>query len=143
MSSATTNILNNITQTLRSSNLLQSVTTGHRGSETAVPRATVVCEREEALTPDDSASTQWGRLRIAVKIHTRCGTSSDAAERLADLVASVIETLLADPYRSGLCSDLPVGRATEIDGCRIATDLKRPEIEAAIDIRCHFEIQEA
>jgi len=143
MSSVTTDILQDLTQTLRNSGLFQSVTTGSRGTDTAIPRAAIICEREETLAPDDSASSRWGRMRAIVKIHTRCGTSSYATSRLADLVAAVSEALLADPYRSGLCRDLPIGRATEIDGCRAATDLKRPEIEAGIDIRCHFEIQEA
>ncbi len=143
MSSVTTDILNDIVQTLRDSGLFQSVTAGSRDIETAVPRAIVSSEREETLTPDDSADTRWGRLRIAIKIHTRCGESPDAVSRIADLAAAVIESLLDDPFRSDLCCDLPVGRATEIDGCRTVTDLKRPEVEAAIDIRCHFEIQEA
>ncbi len=143
MSSITTDILNDIVQTLRSNGLFKSVMAGACGSETAVPRASVSCEREEMFAPDDSAATRWGRLRIAIKIHTRCGESPDATERLMNLIASVIASLLAAPFRSGLCCDLPVGRATEIDGCRTATDLKRPEIEAAVDIRCHFEIQEA
>jgi hypothetical protein len=47
--------------------------------------------------------------------------------------------LLEDPFRGERCQDLPIGRATELGRSELVRGLKRPEVEMAFVVRCHFE----
>ncbi|MFW6133073.1 MAG: hypothetical protein ACOC8F_04195 [Planctomycetota bacterium] len=111
------------------------------GAGNGVPRATVMLQGRDVLAGDDSADALWVRLRLRVVIHDRADDVADAAARVADLCSAAGAALLSDPYRSGLCSDLPVGRATEL-GATDPVDIRQPEVEVGLTVRCHFETQE-
>ena len=142
MPSAATQILQNLLSTLRTADLFAHVAIGKTSSETSVPRANIIYEGDDVFESDDTASTRWARLRASVEIHTRCDDSAESATRLADLAAATRETLIADPYRGQLCIDLPIGRATEVTAYRTLGNLKRPEAECTLNLRCHFELEE-
>ncbi len=143
MSEIVTQILDDIVDTLRSSGIFEEVKLGKNNSSTAIPRANVLFEGCETFQPDDNDSSQWKRLKARVIIHTRCDSSSQAAQRAANLSDSAAEALLATSYRSAKCHDLPIGKATEIGQSELSSNIKRPEVEISFSLRCHFEIQEA
>lgn len=142
MTTPAVDILNDIVSTLQAAGAFNQVTLGESNSSTEVPRASVVCDGLDALSPDDSAGGRWYRLRATIVIRTRSLDRSQAVARINTLAQAAIDALLADAHRGGLCQDLPVGPATEIGPARPTRGLKRPEAEITIDIRCHFE-QEA
>lgn len=136
-------ILGNIVSSLRSAGLFAAVTLGPEGSLTTVPRATVTLDGLENIPCDDSPSARWSRLLARVTVHTRSDDASESLTRALDLAAAARDALLTDPYRSQTCCDLPIGRATEIGRIEVSRNLKRPEAEASLSVRCHFETEEA
>jgi len=143
MSSHAADILGDIAAALRTAGGFGAVFLGAAPSQAEVPRTEVIQDGVEILSPDDSASTSWRRLRASVTIHTRAADAAVAAQRTDELSQAVQTALLADPYRSGKCVDLPVGRATELLRSRPVSNLKRPDAAVAIELRCHFEKDES
>ncbi len=139
--STTTQVLQDIVDTLRASDEFALVTLGGGGTSTEVPRASVMHVGLDSFPCDDSSSGRWGRLRVAVVIRTRSNDRTEGIARAANLCASAAQELVSDPYRDSNCQDLPMGRAMEIEQCKINQQLKHPEVEMALHLRCHFEIQ--
>ncbi len=135
-------VLDSIVQSLRSEagpSGLAVVIAGESADETAVPRANVLYRGCDAFEPDDSPAGGWLRLRYRVEVRTRCDGAASGLGRAAELAESAVVALLADPYRGGVCADLPVGRATEIGRVEVLTQLRRPEAGVALEVRCHVE----
>ncbi len=142
MTTPAVDILNDIVSTLQATGEFSQVTLGEAGSSTQIPRAAIICDGLDALSPDDSAGARWYRLRATIVIRTRSMDPAQAVARTNALAQAAIDALGTDARRSGLCQDLPIGPATEIGQVRPVRSLKRPAAEVTIDIRCHFE-QEA
>ena len=104
-----------------------------------MPRAEVIYEGLEILSPDDSGGTLWRRLRASVNIYTRAADAAVGTKRADELAETAAEALLSDSYRDSNCVDLPVGLATEIQRARPVGRLKRPETAVTLELRCHFE----
>ena len=143
MASRSTEILEALVDVLRSSGDFRLVDLGASPQADAVPRCSVIYEGQELFQPDDAAATQWGRLRLSLVIHTRSEDVSQAVCRVDELCDQAAASILADPFQGGLCLDLPIGRATEVGRRQLARNLKRPEVEISLDVRCHFEVEEA
>ncbi|MBS3734482.1 MAG: hypothetical protein KGY99_06095 [Phycisphaerae bacterium] len=141
MTSTERAILEDAYQALAASGLFAATSIGDGGASNAVPRASVTFEGRDVFISDDRPDMLWMRLRLRVVVHDRAADAADGAGRLAALSAAAGEALLADAYRSGLCRDLPVGRATEIASADPVA-ARRPEVEVALRLRCHFETQE-
>jgi hypothetical protein len=142
MISHATDIMNDLLQCLRDSQLFAEVSIGHSGMQTAVPRATILHEGEEFFRADDSATSRQVRLSLRLIVHTRPGHAADTLTRADELMHSAIAAILIDPYRAGLCQDLPIGQACEIENIdqANASDKKsRPEFELAANLRFHYE----
>jgi hypothetical protein len=139
VSSTAAGILQDIVSALRDTGAFREVTLGPPGESSVVPRAHVAYESQDVFPSDDSASGLWGRLRVRVTIHTRSDGRAEGTARAADLAATAAQALLADPYRGQRCRDLPIGSATEIERSEITPGIRRPEVEAAVSVRCHFE----
>lgn len=139
MSSVASEILADLVQALRGTGKFRHVTLGEAGSAAEVPRASVLHEGQDSFQPDDAVGVQWYRLRATVSVHTRSTDASEAVTRANELYEEATQALLQDPFRSGHCQDLPIGRATEIGRSQLVRDLKRPEVEMAFDVRCHFQ----
>jgi len=142
MASVATSILQNIVAALRAGGQFALVTLGQPGSSTAVPRATLRFEGQERFCSDDTPDTTWVRLRARLTVHTRSPKDSDLATKVIDLCDSATSAILTDPSRGGLCCELPIGGATEIDRLQPESGIRRPAASAAFDIRCHYEISE-
>jgi hypothetical protein len=87
---------------------------------------------------------------MRVIIRTRCESPAQASRRISDLLSQATSAILADPYRSGSCHDLPIGRATEVVLAEAARDerypqrktslaVNPPEIELVLIVRCHYQ----
>ncbi|MBI5723191.1 MAG: hypothetical protein HZA50_04475 [Planctomycetes bacterium] len=139
MSSAATAILQDIVSTLRAAAPSASISLGAAPAGAEVPRLAVVLEQVESFNPDDSADGRWHRLIARVIVRTRCENQPDGLARAAELCESAAESLFTDPGRSGLCSDLPIGRATEVGRTESSTTVRHPDYEMGFIIRCHFE----
>ena len=139
MASKAADILDGVVETLRTAEAFSTVCLGLAASQTNVPRAEIIYEGLEMLSPDDSAATVWCRLRASVNIYTRAADAAIATKRADELAEATEGALLADPYRNGKCVDLPVGAATEVQRTRPITGLKRPDVGVTIELRCHFE----
>jgi hypothetical protein len=142
VSSTVNDILDDLVSTLRTSGNFKLVTLGEAGSTTVIPRASVLYEGLEVFPADDSASTQWTRLKAKIHIRTRSNDTSEATKRCSELCEEAASDLLDDPYRNEKCKDLPVGRATEVSSAEPRGNLKHPEVEIHLDVRCHFESEE-
>ena len=143
MASIASEILQDIVNTLRDSGVFELVTLGEEESATGVPRAAVVFDGLESFVPDDTDCCRWQRLTARVKVHTRAMHASQAVTRLSELCLSARAAILADPYRTQQCCDLPIGRATEITRIEPMPGIRRPEAEATFALQCHFEVEEA
>jgi hypothetical protein len=133
-------IIQNLVESLRACGHFAAVTLGG-GGDTIVPRAAVHYEGQDFFPADDRPAARYVRLRCRVVIHTRCSHAGEQAARELDLSAIACEALLADPYRSGRCRDLPIGKATEIGRVDVGST-SRPEVETSFAVRCHFELPE-
>lgn len=133
-------INDDMVQTLRKANLLAKVTFGIDPSDTSVPRANLVHEAMEVFHPDDRADGRWIRLRTRVCIRARSDDASEGLGRATQLAEAAMAVLLADPYRGGLCQDLPIGRATEVDRLQVSDSVRRPDVEVSFLVRCHCEL---
>lgn len=131
-------ILNDIVQSLRQCSRFSAVSLG-LSPEMALPRATVKIEGFEVVEADDSATARWGKLTATISINVRDEAAGKAATRAVQLAEAATAALLADPFRSGLCKDLPIGRATEVGIARLTPLVRQPDSEISITIRCHFE----
>lgn len=140
MTSLPNEIVQDMVQTLRTAGSFGEVCS-EDNSSSQVPRTVVLLDSYELLAPDDSAGGLWGRLRATVSVRTRGVSASQAADRAADLCNMAMDALAVDPYRGGLCSDLPVGRATELGRAQPIRGLRRPEAGMTFDVRCHFETE--
>ena len=142
MTTEASQILEDPTESLRSTNVFRRVTLGEAPAATETPRADVICDGQEAFQPDDSAAGRWMRLRASIVIHMRSSDSREAIERFDELCRTAVDAIVTDPYRNQLCGDLPIGRATEVGRIEPVRGLKRPHLEATISVRCHFELTE-
>jgi len=143
MSSTAEAILQNMVEVLQATGKFARVSLGAPDSSTAIPRARLQYQGEEIFHADDSPAERWVRLHARVTIQTRSDDSAEGVLRAADLCQAAGEALLDDPYRGVLCSDLPIGRATEIRRTELPQRLRRPAVEIIFYVRCHFEVQEA
>jgi len=142
MASTTGDILQDMVAALRTAGGFALVTLGPAGTSTAVPRAAVLYEGTEEFPSDDRPAARWLRIRAAVSVHTRSDDPAEGCARASELCQAASEALMADPYRNGKCSDLPVGRATELGHWQLDESLKRPEVEISFAVRCHLEMAE-
>lgn len=143
MPSTSADILNDVVSTLRGTGQFAQVTLGKSDTASAIPRVCITHEGEESFRPDDASSSQWVRLRACITVHTRSDNTHEATLRAVDLSGAAAQSLLVDPYRGQRCQDLPIGRATEIGRCELSRTVRRPEVEAAFYVCCHFESEEA
>ena len=150
MASLETEILNDIVSALRNCGSFAAVALGGSRGESTVPRAAVLLEKRETIEPDDDQAVRWNRLQARVVIRTRSESPAEATGRIADLAAQATAAILADPYRSGRCHDLPIGRATEVRLAEAARDerypqrktslaVNSPEAELVLTVRCHYQ----
>jgi len=142
MSATATQIIQDIVQTLRDSQLFAYVAPADAPGGTDLPRAKVEFDAQEHHVPDDAPAGRWVRLRARVTVQTRSDRTDRARARLVDLLNAAAEALLADPYRGGLCCDLPIGSATQIGRFTESPGIRRPELQGSFTVTCHFE-QEA
>lgn len=137
MTATSTGILDHLAATLRDAGLFAEVGVGESPASTSVPRARVLPDGAETFDADD-APGPWWRLRARVVVTTRGADGEARAVAPVELAEAAAEALLADPYRDGLCRDLPVGRATEI--VRVdPLEARSPQAAAVVILRCHFE----
>ena len=145
MASHASDIMNNVLQCLRDSRIFAEVSLGLAAMQSAVPRAHLLDDGQDFFRSDDSAAARWVRLKLRLVVHTRSIESADAITRADDLLQSAVAAILADPYRNGLCQDLPIGLACEVESIDQgnASDKKpRPEIELSATLRFHYESQD-
>jgi len=142
MATAASAIMGGIVEAIRATGLFELVTEGAFDGSSAAPRAAVLYESQEPFPSDDSANARWLRLKTAVVVHVRDNVASAGAARAAELCDACAAAIMLDPYRGGLCKDLPIGMATEVGAAELTNGLRRPEIEMTFPIRCHFERQE-
>ncbi len=142
MPSVAVAILEDIAKALRVSGLFKDVRLGQGSSATVVPRAHLAYDGHDVFLSDDGPGSLWVRLRARVTVHTRSGDQDDGSRRAVDLCAAAAGTLLQDPHRQQRCRDLPIGLATEIGRTELTPGIRRPEVEAVFDVRCHFETEE-
>jgi len=109
VSSMASEILHNMATVLRATGEFAQVTIGDGGSNTAVPRASVVYEGSEEFSGDDAAGQRWMRMRSRIVIHTRAEDWSTAVGRTTELCEAAAAALLADLYRENRCQALPIG----------------------------------
>ncbi len=138
MASTASEILQDLADTLRATGEFAQVTVGPGGSNTAVPRASVLLESAEYFQPDDSPTGQWVRLRSRITIRTRNQDASAAVMRANDLCTSAAASLMTDAYRGGRCMALPIGLPTEVGRSDLSTSLRRPEVEMSFGVRNHY-----
>ncbi len=134
-------ILQDLVLALRACGQFAVVTLGDSG-DTAAPRAAVQYEGQDVFPADDRPTGRYVRLRCRVVIHTRCSHAAEQAQRELDLAAVAAEALLADPYRGGRCTDLPIGKATEVGRVEPSGPARRPEGEIPFTVCCHYELTE-
>ena len=137
MAAKTSQVLQDIVGTLRQSGHFASVSLGVSG-DTTLPRAEVLHESLVCFSGDDTVSL-WRRLVAAIVVHVRDDVAETAISRASDLADQAATSLLADPFRKGLCQDLPIGRATEIQPSHMVSGVRRPDLQIRLDVRCHFE----
>jgi hypothetical protein len=131
-------ILQDLVAALRVCGHFAVVTLGD-SADTAAPRAAVHHEGQDFFPADDRPSGRYVRLSCRVVLHTRCADAGEQARRELDLAALAAEAILADPYRGGRCADLPIGKATEVGRVEPSGAARRPEVETAFAVRCHYE----
>ncbi len=139
MTAIGTEILQDLVSTARSTDVFSLVVLGDAGNSTASLRACIHLESQEAFQCDDSPSTTWVRLNVRIRIHARHSAAGQGVARVMDVCSILAGAILNDPYRGGRCRDLPLGRASEILRCEVDSSIRRPEIEAVLHVRCHFE----
>jgi len=142
MTQTASQILADMVLVLRETGAFALVTLGQSASATETPRAAVICEGQDKLTPDDTSGNTWTRLRASIRIRTRSSDATEATNRILGLCEQAATALLDDPHRGGLCHDLPIGKATAIGQGQLDHDLRRPEAGATLDVRCHFETEQ-
>jgi hypothetical protein len=140
MASAPSQILDSIVGALRDADVFKTVALEDDSAGDA-PRAVVAFDGYELLSPDDAVDRQWGRLRATVAVYTLGTAPAETAARAAELCEAAMAAVAEDPFRGGLCGDLPVGKATEVGRCQVIRTLKRPEAGMVFDLRCHFETE--
>ena len=139
MSSQVHDILTDIRDTLRTSDLFASVTIGPNADSAQIPRAEVNLIGVDESRADDSPTGKWCTLRAKVCVHVRCHNPPDAFARALDLAASACEALLTDRFRNNRCRDLPKGKATETGPLKIEPKVKKPYLAVMFEVRCNFE----
>ena len=141
MTARATEILQDITGTLRTSGLFETVTLGEDAGSAAIPRAGVLLDSFEVFPCDDGGAQWWARLSVRLCLRVRSNDYSTAVSRLMDLAVAATEALMEDPYRGQRCLDLPIGLATETGRFEITPRLRRPDMEGSVAVRCHFETE--
>ena len=134
-------ILTNLVETLRNTGKFRTVSLGETGTDTHVPRAWVTFEGEDEFPPDDCTNARWIRLRIRIFVHTRSTDQTDGLIRANELCEAAASALLSDPYRNQNTEDLPPGKATEIGRSEHVRNVRHPEVEIALDVRCHYPVE--
>ena len=142
MASVATEILHDVAERLRTSGLFAEVAVGSPAAASAVPRASVAYDGHDVFLSDDRANVLWVRLRARVVMHSRAARDDGRLALAADLASAVTNVLMADPWRGERCRDLPVGRATEVGRAEVASGGRGSEVEIALAVRCHYEIEE-
>lgn len=135
-------IVQDLVRCLRESGLFAEVTAGGCALQTSLPRAELLGESQEFFRPDDSAGGQWIRLRVRLVVRTRCSRQADTRNRPGELMQAAIAAIMADPYRGGLCQDLPIGLASELERVAAADKAEKKEAvegEMAAILRFHSE----
>jgi hypothetical protein len=133
-------VLNHVLQTLRDSGLFAAVEFGEDYSRIEMPRASVLFRSLESSLPDDTAAGRWVRLTLELRVRTRRG-SDGGHRRLDELFHAARAALLADPTRGGVCSDLPIGAATDVGTVGPETGLSEPVAGRAAELTCHWETE--
>jgi len=139
MASTTTTILEDLAATARAAGLFELVPVGSAGSETVTPRAELLWDGQERLASDDRPGAAWGRVQATFRLRVRSASPAEGLARLAGLCESLTAALLENRFRGGACRDLPIGAATEVRAGQPRGDLRHPELEASLHVRCHFE----
>lgn len=134
-------ILLDMLQALRSCAQFEDVTIGRPVASTALPRAALIFDSQETFAADDSATHNWARLQTRIVITARHESMTDLTGRGLQLVEAAASAILGDPYRGGLCQDLPIGKATQINRQECLKDAG-PHMEFALTVLCHFEVPE-
>jgi hypothetical protein len=133
-------VLNNVLTTLRDSGLFSAVVFGEDHSRVDMPRAAVRFRSLESHLPDDTAAGRWIRLTLQLSVRTRRGADGSEA-RLGELVAAARGALLADVTRGGICSDLPIGAATDLGTVSPEAGLHGPVVGRVSELTCHYETE--
>jgi hypothetical protein len=129
-----------VLQTLRSSGLFAAVAFGEDHCRIEMPRASVLFRSLESHLPDDTAAGRWVRLSLELRLRTRQG-SDGGQERLDQLFHAARAALLTDPTRGGVCSDLPIGPATELSDVSPESGLSEPIVGRSARLTCHYETE--
>ncbi len=143
MSSKARDILTNIRDTLRVSDIFADVTIGPDSDSAQIPRAEVNLIGVDESPANDRPTGKFCTLRAKVCVHVQCHKPSNAFARALDLAASACEALLTDRFRNDDCRDLPTGKATETGPLKIEPKVKKPYLAVTFEIRCNFESEEA
>ena len=140
-SSPSMQILDHVTQTLRAAGIFAEVRQGDEALDgAAATRAGVTLESVAALPAGhDYTAPTANRVTIAVTIHARHDKIDQAILRAGDLAAAATSALLADPYRGGLCHDLPAGRATVVLDTRPGDKAPSGQAQVRMVVQCHFQ----
>ena len=138
MSSISGEILNDISQTLRTSGLFKSVSLGLDHTSVHLPRAEVILVSVQETQPDDAASGMWYTLVSTIRIHLEAQNPAESFARGLELVESAQQALLVDRFRNQLCQDLPIGKATEFGAVKLEPPVKSPNLVLSFDVRCHY-----
>jgi hypothetical protein len=132
-------ILADLLAAVRGSGHFAAVVSGPQAAETALPQATLSIENIEEFPSDESPAGRWFRLRASLRVTTRDDNSPAAVGRAVELAQLAADAIAADPLRSSLTCDLPIGLATEIDRIEMPRLQSAPLAEATLSIRCHYE----
>jgi hypothetical protein len=136
-------LLTNILSVLRGVADLRAVSLAGEPTSRHVPRASVALLSRETFPPDDSATGVWHRTTLRIVIVNNAGRTDAGLARLSKLAETVVQALLCDPHRGGICSDLPIGRATEIE-CFETFGVDEPgRVAVTLIIRTHSESEVA
>jgi hypothetical protein len=105
------------------------------------PLAAVLLEGTSLPACDDRPDAAWLRVELRVVVRAAGGDPAAAIVRAAELCDAAAAAIMADPYRGGLCRDLPCGRATEVGAAELSHTAPRPQAQMSMAIRCHAELE--
>lgn len=135
-------ILSDLASALRVGTGLAEVSVGASPSSVASPRAWLEADGLSWFAADDQPGLSWARLRVRLTLRTSGPDAAQVRAQLDELAAAATQAVLADPFRSGLCRHLPIGRATELMQADPQPSVRTPNGELTLSLRCHFELPE-